>query len=101
MDRHGRYFTLLEVLYLIPHKRNERSYNQGNPPHHKTRDLERDALAAPRWEQTQGIAPGKDRIDDLTLLGSELRVAPIVLQDLFGSFEARFSSSLLFFVRLL
>ena len=79
-DEGGLDATFNEVVGLVLHERDEGRHYQGKTSERQARHLERDALAAARGEQSQGVVPGKNGGYNILLQWAEGIVAPVFLQ---------------------
>jgi hypothetical protein len=87
MDAGGAHAGFLQRRHLVLHQGDQRRDDDGGARPQQGRDLVAQRLAAARGHQHQGVAAGRDVLDDLRLPAAEGGIAEGVVEDGEGGHE--------------
>jgi hypothetical protein len=82
VDELGRNPLCFQALDLVLHERDQRRHHQGHAGQQHRAGLVDHALPGSGREHRQSVPAIQDGFDDLTLLGTEVLVSPVALQDM-------------------
>ncbi|OQC63121.1 MAG: hypothetical protein BWX50_01613 [Euryarchaeota archaeon ADurb.Bin009] len=81
VQRFGADPACLQVVDLVLHQGDERRYHERNAVAHDRRDLVAERFAPSGRKHRKDVAPGKEVLDNLPLVGVERRMPEVALQD--------------------